>query len=108
MTQKSHEELADPNLPSDMGLCSQLIPVEALRTIVVRETMDDRVLGAVAWNPSDPDAEFGDVEPLENVVKYPDELPQFSETVSTPAIPITSRVPVAQAQTAPRPTLLAT
>lgn len=43
---------------------------EGFRPIVVREGVGDRILGAVEWNLFDIDAKFGDVEPLENVLKY--------------------------------------
>lgn len=68
---------------------------EGFRPIVVREAVGDRVPAVVAWNLFDMDAKFGDVEPLANVVKYLNELPNFSETAPTPAIPIANQVPVA-------------
>lgn len=43
---------------------------EGFRPIVPRETIGDRIAGAIEWNLFDIDAKFGDVEPLENVVKY--------------------------------------
>lgn len=60
---------------------------EGFRPIIVREAVGDRVPGVVAWNLFDMDAKFGDVEPLENVVAYLNALPDFAETVPTPAIP---------------------
>jgi maleamate amidohydrolase len=48
------------------------------RPIVVRECVGDRVAGAVEWNLFDIDAKFGDVEPLERVLEYLDEIEQFS------------------------------
>lgn len=67
---------------------------EGFRPIVVKEAVGDRVPGVVAWNLFDMDAKFGDVEPLQNVLDYLDALPQFSETVPTPAVPIANRQPV--------------
>ena len=43
---------------------------EGFRPIIPRETIGDRIAGAVEWNLFDIDAKFGDVGPLENVVKY--------------------------------------
>ena len=43
---------------------------DGFRPIVPRETVGDRILGAVEWNLFDIDAKFGDVEPLENVLAY--------------------------------------
>jgi maleamate amidohydrolase len=43
---------------------------EGFRPIVVRECVGDRIAGAVEWNLFDIDAKFGDVEPLEAVLKY--------------------------------------
>jgi maleamate amidohydrolase len=43
---------------------------EGFRPIVPRETVGDRILGAVEWNLFDIDAKFGDVESLENVLAY--------------------------------------
>lgn len=40
------------------------------KTIVPEGTIGDRVPGVIEWNLFDIDAKFGDVEPLENVVKY--------------------------------------
>ncbi|TJX55761.1 N-carbamoylsarcosine amidase, partial [Soehngenia saccharolytica] len=40
------------------------------KTIVPIGTIGDRVPGVIEWNLFDIDAKFGDVEPLENVVKY--------------------------------------
>lgn len=56
---------------------------EGFRPIVVREAVGDRVAGVVEWNLFDIDAKFGDVEPLQNVLDYLDNLPKFAET-STP------------------------
>lgn len=47
---------------------------EGFRPIVVREAVGDRVPGVVDWNLFDIDSKFGDVEPLERVVSYLDEL----------------------------------
>lgn len=43
---------------------------EGFRPIVPRETIGDRIAGAVEWNLFDIDAKFGDVEPIDNVVAY--------------------------------------
>ncbi|WP_035267335.1 isochorismatase family protein [Desulfitibacter alkalitolerans] len=40
------------------------------RVIVPEETIGDRIPGAIEWNLFDIDAKFGDVEPLENVIEY--------------------------------------
>lgn len=47
---------------------------EGFRPIVVRECIGDRIPGAVQWNLFDIDAKFGDVEPLEAVIEYLDNL----------------------------------
>ncbi len=47
---------------------------EGFRPIVVREAVGDRVPGVVEWNLFDIDSKFGDVEPLERVLAYLDEL----------------------------------
>ena len=47
---------------------------EGFRPIVVREAVGDRVPGVVEWNLFDIDSKFGDVEPLERVLSYLDEL----------------------------------
>jgi N-carbamoylsarcosine amidase len=43
---------------------------DGFRPIVVRETIGDRIIGAVEWNLFDIDAKFGDVEPLAKVLGY--------------------------------------
>ena len=43
---------------------------EGFRPIVVREAVGDRVPGVTEWNLFDIDAKFGDVEPLDTVLKY--------------------------------------
>jgi len=43
---------------------------EGFRPIIVREAVGDRVPGVVEWNLFDIDAKFGDVEPLERVLKH--------------------------------------
>jgi len=43
---------------------------EGFRPIVVREAVGDRVPGVTEWNLFDIDAKFGDVEPLDKVLKY--------------------------------------
>jgi N-carbamoylsarcosine amidase len=45
----------------------------------VREAVGDRVPGVVEWNLFDIDAKFGDVEPLERVLAYLEELAPVSE-----------------------------
>jgi N-carbamoylsarcosine amidase len=47
---------------------------EGFRPIVVRDAVGDRVPGVVEWNLFDIDSKFGDVEPLERVLTYLDEL----------------------------------
>lgn len=56
---------------------------EGFRPIVVREGVGDRVAGVVEWNLFDIDAKFGDVEPLERVLDYLNELEPL-EPVQTP------------------------
>jgi len=57
---------------------------EGFRPIVVREAVGDRVPGVVEWNLFDIDAKFGDVEPLERVLKYLDGIEEFvSATAET-------------------------
>lgn len=51
---------------------------EGFRPIVVREGVGDRVPGVVEWNLFDIDAKFGDVEPLDGVLKYLDGIEAFS------------------------------
>lgn len=48
------------------------------RPIVVRECVGDRVAGAVEWNLFDIDAKFGDVEQLEAVLDYLEQIETFS------------------------------
>lgn len=67
---------------------------EGFRPIIVKEAVGDRVPGVVAWNLFDMDSKFGDVEPLQNVIEYLRNLPDFADTVPTPALSVT-RVPVA-------------
>ncbi|MGI9336159.1 MAG: isochorismatase family protein [Gammaproteobacteria bacterium] len=43
---------------------------EGFRPIVVREAVGDRAPGTVEWNLFDINAKFGDVEPLEDVLRY--------------------------------------
>ena len=47
---------------------------EGFRPIVVREGVGDRAPGLVEWNLFDMDAKFGDVEPLDDVLAYLDNL----------------------------------
>jgi nicotinamidase-related amidase len=48
------------------------------RPIVVRESVGDRVAGAVEWNLFDIDAKFGDVEALEDVLEYLERVAPFT------------------------------
>ena len=64
---------------------------EGFRPIVVREAVGDRVPGAVEWNLFDIDSKFGDVEPLERVLSYLEDL-----AVTEPAA-----APEAQGSSAP-------
>lgn len=43
---------------------------DGFRPIVVREAVGDRVPGVVEWNLFDIDSKFGDVEPLDRVLTY--------------------------------------
>jgi len=43
---------------------------DGFRTIAVRESIGDRIPGAVEWNLFDIDAKFGDVEPVDRCVDY--------------------------------------
>lgn len=54
---------------------------EGFRPIVVREAVGDRVPGVVEWNLFDIDAKFGDVEPLERVLRYLAEIEPFQSRV---------------------------
>ena len=54
---------------------------EGFRPIVVRECVGDRIAGAVEWNLFDIDSKFGDVEPLENVLKYLENIEPFPRSV---------------------------
>ena len=47
---------------------------EGFRPIVVREAVGDRVPAVTEWNLFDIDAKFGDVEPLDNVLRYLENL----------------------------------
>lgn len=60
---------------------------EGFRPIVVKEAVGDRVPGVVAYNLFDMDSKFGDVESLESVVGYLNELPNFEDTVPTTSLP---------------------
>jgi len=51
---------------------------EGFRPIVVREAVGDRVPGVTEWNLFDIDAKFGDVEPLQNVLRYLENLNKSS------------------------------
>ena len=55
------------------------------RPIVVRECVGDRVAGVVEWNLFDIDAKFGDVEPLEQVLRYLAEIEPFASRVGVEA-----------------------
>lgn len=61
---------------------------EGFRRIIVKEAVGDRVSGVVAWNLFDMGSKFGDVEPLENVIQYLNNLPEFADTVPTSAAPV--------------------
>jgi N-carbamoylsarcosine amidase len=51
----------------------------------------DRVPGVVDWNLFDIDSKFGDVEPLERVVSYLDELaPAAGEELQGSSAPISA------------------
>lgn len=64
---------------------------EGFRPIVVREAVGDRVPGVVDWNLFDIDSKFGDVEPLERVVSYLDELtPAAGEELQGSSAPISA------------------
>ncbi len=54
---------------------------EGFRPIVVREAVGDRVAGVVEWNLFDIDSKFGDVEPLERVLDYLEELEPAEQAV---------------------------
>jgi N-carbamoylsarcosine amidase len=58
---------------------------EGFRPIVVREAVGDRIAGAVEWNLFDIDAKFGDVEPLENVLKYLRDIEPFESCNPVPS-----------------------
>lgn len=58
---------------------------EGFRPIIVRECVGDRIAGAVEWNLFDIDAKFGDVEPLENVLKYLDNIEPFESSNPVPS-----------------------
>ncbi len=47
---------------------------EGFRPILPRETIGDRIAGAIEWNLFDIDAKFGDVEPVDNVIRYLESL----------------------------------
>jgi len=51
---------------------------DGFRPIVVREAVGDRVPGVVEWNLFDIDAKFGDVEPLESVLRYLEGVQAFA------------------------------
>jgi len=58
---------------------------DGFRPIVVRECVGDRIAGAVEWNLFDIDAKFGDVEPLQNVLKYLENIEPFEGYNPAPA-----------------------
>jgi len=58
---------------------------DGFRPIVVRECVGDRIAGAVEWNLFDIDAKFGDVEPLQNVLKYLENIEPFESCNPAPA-----------------------
>jgi N-carbamoylsarcosine amidase len=51
------------------------------RPIVVRETIGDRVPGVLEWNLFDIDAKFGDVESVEDALKYLEGIEPFKAPV---------------------------
>ena len=59
---------------------------EGFRPIVVREAVGDRVPGVVEWNLFDIDAKFGDVEPLERVLGYLEELEPVASAVRSESV----------------------
>ncbi|HZO77369.1 MAG TPA: isochorismatase family protein [Solirubrobacteraceae bacterium] len=64
---------------------------EGFRPIVVREAVGDRVPGVVEWNLFDIDSKFGDVEPLDRVVSYLDELtPAAADDLQGSSAPISA------------------
>lgn len=65
---------------------------EDFRPIIVKEAVGDRMPGVVAWNLFDMDSKFGDVEPVENVTGYLNNLADFADTVPTSAIPVARAV----------------
>lgn len=52
---------------------------EGFRPIIVREGVGDRVPGVTEWNLFDIDSKFGDVEPLQRVLDYLDNIEPHSE-----------------------------
>lgn len=52
---------------------------EGFRPIIVREGVGDRVPGVTEWNLFDIDSKFGDVEPLQRVLDYLDNVEPHSE-----------------------------
>ena len=93
-SQSVGEQLAEgfgKALPSKVGRVEDAI-AEGFRPIIVKEAVGDRVPGVVAWNLFDMDSKFGDVEPLENVIQYLNNLPDFADTVPTSAIPVARAV----------------
>ena len=58
---------------------------EGFRPIVVREAVGDRVPGVVEWNLFDIDSKFGDVEPLERVLAYLNDVRAAAPEVGAPA-----------------------
>ena len=60
---------------------------EGFRPIVVREAVGDRVPGVVEWNLFDIDAKFGDVESLDRVLDYLEQIEHFdTENVAGTAV----------------------
>src|SRR3546814_1263816 len=56
---------------------------EGFRPIVVRECVGDRVAGVVEWNLFDIDAKFGDVEPLDNVLRSEEHTSELQSLMRT-------------------------
>jgi len=58
---------------------------EGFRPIVCREAVGDRVPGVVEWNLFDIDAKFGDVESLERVLEYLEQIEPFESRAGAAA-----------------------
>jgi N-carbamoylsarcosine amidase len=58
---------------------------EGFRPIVVREAVGDRVPGVVEWNLFDIDSKFGDVEPVDRVIEYLEDIAPFTSATAATA-----------------------